>query len=69
MCQFCAGNHNTRLHSCFQCLTQQKRTTCAHIVYKYVNCDENHQANSAECNVFKALQPISSTADSLAMGL
>ena len=68
-CQFCAENHNIRLHSCFQCFTQQKEITCAHTVYKCVNCDENHQANNEKCSVFKALQPISSTADSLVMKL
>ena len=66
-CQFCAGNHNTREHGCFLCPTQQKGTTCAHIVYKCSNCGDKHAANSAECSVFKALQPISSTADPLAM--
>jgi hypothetical protein len=44
-----------------------KGTTCAHIVYKCSNCGDKHAANSAECSVFKALQPISSTADPLAM--
>ena len=68
-CQFCAGNHNTRQHSCYLCSTQTTETTCAHIVYKCSNCQESHQANSKECSVFKALQPISSTADSLVMGL
>jgi len=66
-CQFCAGNYNTRQHECFLCLTQIKGTICAHTVYKCVNCQKKHQSNSVECSVFKALQPILSTADSLAM--
>jgi len=66
-CQFCAGNHNTRQHGCFLCLTLIKGTICAHTVYKCVNCQEKHQSNSVECSVFKALQPILSTADPLAM--
>jgi len=68
-CQFCTENHNTKDHSCFLCFTQQEEITCAHIVYKCSNCTEKHQANIAECSVFKALQPISSTADSLVMKL
>jgi len=62
-CQFCSRNHNTREHECFLCSTQQKETTCAYIVYKCSNCGDKHAANS----VFKALQPISSTANPLAM--
>ncbi len=68
-CQFCAENHNTREHDCFLCFLTSKETTCAHIVYKCSNCDEKHQANSAECSVFKTLQSIFSTADSLGMKL
>ena len=65
-CQICAGNHNTREHGCFLC-PQLKGTTCGHTIYKCSNCDEKHSANSLDCSVFRALQPISSTADPLAM--
>ena len=65
ICQFCAGNHNTRQHKCFMCPKVEAGTTCAHVVYKCSNCQENHQANSVECSVFKALQPISSNTDAM----
>ena len=47
------------------CPKLEKGTTCAHVVYKCSNCQENHQANSVECSVFKALQSRSFNADNM----
>ena len=46
-CQLCAGEHNTRLHTCTTCQTTGK--PCSHTVFKCANCQGPHRANTATC--------------------
>ena len=43
VCQFCAQNHLTRLHTCKVCETV--REICIHTVIKCSNCADSHTAN------------------------
>ncbi len=53
LCQFCAQNHPTRLHTCKTCETVGE--ICVHTVLKCSNCNGNHAANSKkECNLLIA---------------
>ena len=57
-CQLCAENHVTRLHNCKSCSVID--TTCTHSMLKCVNCNQNHRANSKECEIYiNALQKTS----------
>jgi hypothetical protein len=46
-CQLCAGDHNTRLHTCTTCQTTGK--PCSHTVFKCANCQGPHRANTPTC--------------------
>ena len=52
VCQFCAGNHLTRLHICKTCEVREQ--ICIHTVIKCSNCSGNHTANSKECQIVVA---------------
>src|SRR5437762_8920156 len=43
VCQFCAQNHLTRLHTCKICETVNE--ICIHTAIKCSNCADNHTAN------------------------
>ena len=47
ICQFCSGDHITRLHRCAFCAAMGQ--VCEHTIYKCANCSGNHRASSIEC--------------------
>ena len=49
ICQFCAQNHSTRLHTCKTCEIVDE--ICIHTSLKCSNCTGKHAANSKECNI------------------
>ena len=58
ICQFCAQNHPTRLHTCKICETVGE--FCPHTIVKCSNCAGNHAANSKDCAVLTAQQLVTS---------
>ena len=53
-CQICAENHTTYSHNCNICNINGKEYP--HTALKYVNCKENHKANSNICEFSKKQQ-------------
>lgn len=51
-CNFCAGNHETRLHSCSICKSKE---SCPHLPPKCVNCNGAHKSNDQNCEHFRSL--------------
>ena len=46
-CQLCAGEHNTRLHTCTTCQTTGK--PCCNTIFKCANCQGPQRSNTATC--------------------
>ena len=52
-CRICAKDHQTVMHKCIMCNANK---TCTHTSAKCMNCHGNHEANSQNCEIDKALR-------------
>jgi hypothetical protein len=50
-CRYCAGNHETKIHTCSTCSVIGSK--CSHTALRCVNCNGAHQANDPRCKVSK----------------
>ena len=58
-CRFYAAAHLSKDHSCPTCIIIGK--PCKYMTPLYINCKENHFANSKDCETFKVAKLVHST--------